>query len=190
NGQRLLAHELTHVVQTSGAGERTLGSIEIGAPETTLERDADSTAERLTSEDPYVQMKPTAIAPNAMLHRASLTPPTGLGATPGPEPCERTGETAVAGSTLLFCQDSDELIAGQGSWLASLTADSKKATTVELHGNASPEGPKEDPDYNFKLACKRASAIAVHFRAAGATASTKLITHGPTLAYGPAASNR
>ena len=190
HGRRLLAHELTHVVQTRGAGERTPGSIEIGAAGTALERDADSIAERITSEDPHVNLKPSAIAPIAMLHRACPTPPTGLGATPGPEPCERGGETLVAGSILLFCQDSDELTAGQDSWLASLTADSKKATTVELHANASPEGPSEDPDYNFRLACKRAAAIAAHFRAAGTTATLKLITHGPTSAYGPAASNR
>ena len=189
-GQRLLAHELTHVVQQSGAGDLTPGAIEIGASGTVLEREADATAERITSESPKVQVNPSATAPSAMLQRACPTPPTGLGATPGAEPCDRTGEAAVAGSTLLFCQDSDELTPGQGSWLASLTADSKKATNLEIHGNASPEGPAGDPDYNFRLACKRAAAIAANFRSAGATVSIKLITHGPTSAYGPAESNR
>jgi outer membrane protein OmpA-like peptidoglycan-associated protein len=189
NGQRLLAHELTHVVQQDGRDCRS-DTIEIGASDTALEQEANSSAERLRSNGLESSVnQPTAVS-RTILQRACPPVPTGLGATPGSEPCVRKDGALVAGKNLLFCQDSDELTSGQTSWLASVTADAKAATSVEIHGNASTEGPKGDPDYNIRLACKRAAAIAAHLRAASVTAPITLFTHGPTAAYGPAESNR
>jgi hypothetical protein len=47
-GQRLLAHELTHVVQ-QGSGSRFQGKLEIGSPDSREEREADAAAEAFGS---------------------------------------------------------------------------------------------------------------------------------------------
>jgi hypothetical protein len=47
-GQRMLAHELTHVVQQAG-GEPALGTLRIGPAEDEYERDADEQAARIVS---------------------------------------------------------------------------------------------------------------------------------------------
>ena len=46
-GQRLLAHELTHVAQQSGGPDSVDASLEVGAPDTDAEREADSVASSL-----------------------------------------------------------------------------------------------------------------------------------------------
>ncbi len=48
-GQRLLAHELTHVVQQDGAAPRLAGSLRVGAVNDPLEHEAHATAERVVA---------------------------------------------------------------------------------------------------------------------------------------------
>jgi len=67
-------------------------------------------------------------------------------------------------------------------------AEAKQSRRIEVHGNASVEGPAGD--YNFNLACKRAVAVADQFRSAGVSAPITLFTHGPTSAYGDTPANR
>jgi hypothetical protein len=92
------------------------------------------------------------------------------------------------GDILLFCQDSTQLETGQTGYLASLIAQAKQAIRIEIHGNASTEGPAGD--YNFNLACKRAAMISGQFRDAGVSTPITLFMHGPTQAYGPQPFNR
>jgi len=185
-GRALLAHELVHVVQHGRVPDPHSFPIEIGETGSPLEREADAAAERIAGGLPPMQTSRSDS--RAQLRRACPRPPTGLGATSSLEACAQGGPELIAGKNLLFCQDSTELTAGQSRWLKSLIDDAVKATQVELHGNASTEGP--GGEYNFNLACKRASAIATQFRAAGVTAPIKLFTHGPTGAYGGEESNR
>src|SRR5580658_11217927 len=51
-GRRLLAHELTHVVQ-QGSGTPASSSLEIGAPGSAAERDADQAAQSLGEGNTY-----------------------------------------------------------------------------------------------------------------------------------------
>ncbi len=63
-----------------------------------------------------------------------------------------------------------------------MITDAKSASTVELHGNASIEGPPGD--YNLNLSCWRAVALAKMLASRGVTTTPKLFAHGPTSVYG------
>jgi hypothetical protein len=51
SGQRLLAHELTHVIQQETASETSSTSLEVGPPDDTFEREADTVAARVLGGD-------------------------------------------------------------------------------------------------------------------------------------------
>jgi outer membrane protein OmpA-like peptidoglycan-associated protein len=189
SGKRLLAHELTHVRQQSASNRNFGGDLTIEDPRSDFENEAEQAATKITAATALAGFR-NRVTPRVArsLQRACPNPPTGLGASPSAESCKAEGPGALAGSVLLFCQDSDQLTAGQTSWLASLLADAKTATKIQIHGNASTEGPAGD--YNVNLACKRAAAIAAKMKAAGVTAAIEIFTHGPTSAYGGPAANR
>ena len=185
-GQHLLAHELTHVVQQNPIAGRRSSNPQIGEAGTPLELEADRMADAVVSsvQQPYM---PTRKSP-AILQRACPRPPTGLGNTLPSEPCDPGSPDYVAGKNLQFCQDSDELLDGQTTWVNEVIADARRATRIELHGNASMEGPPGN--YNRNLACKRAVAIATRLRGSGDTTPIALFSHGPTSVYGSAEANR
>jgi len=147
-GRRLLAHELTHVVQ-QGAGRSPAGKVR--------------------------------------LQRACPPAPSGLGASPPAESCERRGPGPVAGERFDFCQDSDQLADGQEARLAATIAGARRAVRVEVHGYASVEGPTAE--YNYNLSCRRAVAVASRFRAGG-IGNVFVVMHGPTSTYPNVAFNR
>lgn len=75
-GKRLLAHELTHVIQQGGRASSlqrsSIGGLQLGAEDDALEREADATAERVmrgeqvavaTSSEPKVQRVPAPRQP-------------------------------------------------------------------------------------------------------------------------------
>ena len=200
-GRKLLAHELAHVVQGRGAsgGEAApalQAGVEVGAADAPAEREAERAAELVTAPGPgRVGDAGPALARSGrpgpagppVLQRACPTAPTNIATAPSPEPCTTRGPQAVSGSILTFCQDSVELTEGQDAFLATLIAEAKLATAVELHGNASSEGPAA---YNTNLACWRAATIAAKFRAASVTAPITLFTHGETSDYGSPQFNR
>ncbi|HEU4389386.1 MAG TPA: DUF4157 domain-containing protein [Blastocatellia bacterium] len=185
NGQHLLAHELMHVAQQGRIADQRLTKLEIGDARTPLEEEADRAAQDVMSGFNPVSM-PSKAPPG--LQRACPPTPTNIGATASATSCARRGPAIVVGDTLRFCKDSTELAATETGYLKSLTTDALKATRLEIHGNASSEGP--GGDYNFNLACKRAAAIGGQFKAAGVSAPITLLTHGPTTLYGDAQSNR
>lgn len=188
-GKRLLAHELTHVVQQSNNTHLLPDRLEIGDSGTGMEREADRIAQGIVSGSALHSGQATPSVTSLRLQRVCPRAPTHIGRTPSSEPCTRRSAQAVSGSLLYFCLDSTELEAGQETWLSNLLVDVRMANRIEIHGNASTEGPKEG-DYNYNLACKRAATLAQKFRSAGVTAPIVLFTHGPTSAYGEARFNR
>ena len=188
NGKRLLAHELSHVQQQSSKNFSSGQMLEIQSENSALEREAEQAAVNITQSELPTHPRWTVPRIAKSLQRACPKPPTGLGATPSTEACALQGPAAVAGNVLLFCQDSDELTGGQTAWLAKVISDAKTATKIEIHGNASVEGPAGD--YNVNLACKRAAAVAAKLRTAGVTAPISIFTHGPTTVYGGGEANR
>ena len=151
-----MAHELTHVVQQGTDSGSLPATLEIGNVETSLECEADTAADTVASQVPLPYLHKGESVTSAILQRACPRPPTGIGNTPSPEVCSRESPTAVSGPILLFYQDSTELTSGQEMPLQSIIADARRATRIEMHGNASTEGPAGD--YNFNLSCKRAVA--------------------------------
>jgi outer membrane protein OmpA-like peptidoglycan-associated protein len=124
-----------------------------------------------------------------LLQRACPPAPTGIGRTPSAELCATESPDRVTGSIrLLNCRDSTELVDGQEASLASLITRARSATSLVLHGYASPDGP--GGDYNANLACKRAAALAGILRGAGVTTPITLVSHGATTAWGSTEDNR
>ncbi|MCQ4164909.1 eCIS core domain-containing protein [Tahibacter harae] len=86
-GQRLLAHELTHVMQQRGAAMPAPGELRMDAPDSTAEREADRAAERV--HDAGSAPPATRAAGTAQLSRAQAEIPDAasltmnLGNTPG-----------------------------------------------------------------------------------------------------------
>ncbi|HSZ60722.1 MAG TPA: DUF4157 domain-containing protein [Terriglobales bacterium] len=183
-GDRLLAHELAHVVQQSG--RQSTCALRIA--DLAGENAAEQAASRVMQSPMSSPMNLAATGMSGVLQRACPKPPTGMGSTPSSEPCDPAAATRVSGLTVLFCQDSTQFAEGQEMKFAEVIVAVKAAAKVEIHGNASTEGP--GGDYNSNLACKRAAAAAARLRAAGVTAPIKLISHGPTTAYGSADKDR
>jgi outer membrane protein OmpA-like peptidoglycan-associated protein len=181
-GVHLLGHELAHVLQQRHVRGTGLASLQLGDPETSLERDAAALADSLLEAGPAISAPPGSSSP-AVLQRACPAAPSGVARVRGPESCARSGPELVVGSILLFCRDSTELKESELDYLRSLIVEAGTARRVEIHGNASVDGPSSE--YNYNLACKRADALAKRFRAGGVTAPITLVTHGPTTAYGP-----
>ncbi len=80
-GQQLLAHELTHVVQQSGASAGSQPNVAIGQPADSAEREAESVSRTVLSG-----ASPAAIASSATV---SLQRQTGAGAGAPPAPAPR-----------------------------------------------------------------------------------------------------
>lgn len=165
----LLAHELTHVVQQSGAVSNS--SLRIGDADDPLEREADAHAAH-------------AAAPR-MLQRKCPAAPTGLGSVPAVPACAVPTEPG-SGEAFSFCHDSAELLSGEEKRLTAMSARLGKAIAVRVHGYASTEGPEgNEEEYNLTLACHRANRVAEKLVADGVPASkVKTFRHGATTAFG------
>jgi outer membrane protein OmpA-like peptidoglycan-associated protein len=102
--------------------------------------------------------------------------------------CTPGGTIFIRGPKLKFCTDTDELLPGQSSIVARMLASARSASTVELHGNSSMEGPSAD--YNRNLSCYRALAVQKILNDNGVTTPVTLIAHGGTSIYGTDLENR
>lgn len=180
-GQRLIAHELTHVLQQGHGPAGVAPDLEVGAADHPAEREAETVAEGLAGA--------VAGAAAPTLRRACPATPTNIAAAALlPFPCTTGDAKAVVGSTVQFCQDSTELLDGQNPWVDTIVAEAKLSTAIEVHGYASPEGLSAQ--YNTTLSCLRASAFRDLLAARGVTAPITLVAHGPTSAYGGPSANR
>jgi outer membrane protein OmpA-like peptidoglycan-associated protein len=169
----LLAHELTHVVQQSGADSS--GPLRIGDANDPLEREADANTHAHAAH---------AAAPR-MLQRACDPAHTGLGAVP-PMPACAAPAGPGSGESFLFCQDSTELLPGEETRLTAMSARLATAKSVNVNGYASTEGPRgREEEYNLTLACHRANHVAGKLIGGGVPASKiKTIRHGATTEFG------
>ena len=186
-GRRLLAHELAHVVQQSaaGAGLAKAGPLAVGAVDDPAERAADRAADAVLAGNAPVDVGASGAA---ALRRACGNERKGIGADVGTPECVSGGKAFVAGPKLKFCTDTDELLPGQDKLEQSMVGLAKGASTLELHGHASLEGPS--PEYNANLSCHRSNAVRERFKQAGVTALQTVIAHGATRVYGDDLENR
>lgn len=129
-GQRLLAHELTHVVQqTTGSTYEVESGI---APSGTLaEREADQTAESVVSGGPVRSPKSSA----AQLHRQSVPGKEGWPSATGPNKGKSTvkGIERIPLSGLAVGHQGGKGDSGKVIVLASPTLDTAKPVDVLLH---------------------------------------------------------
>jgi hypothetical protein len=197
-GRRLLAHELIHVAQAHGGAGITPPE-RLADEHDPAEREAESIAERFASVPERGHRGATRASP---LHGAvpsglplrrrepatGHAKRTGLKRADAPGEIERAGPEAVNGSVLRFEVDTADLVPGQEEWLARLLGQAKGAKEIEVHGYASVEGPSGE--YNYELGARRAVKIADLVVKYGATAMPRVVTHGPTKAYGPRFANR
>ena len=144
-GRRLIAHELTHVVQQSGAeGIRESQENEnrelspIISHERTLFSNAGSAP---------------LLGPSQLSVQRKCGPALGL-----PAPDCAANEAGVGGWQFLFKVGCDELLPGE----AAKTSKFKTGSKLNIHGFASLEGME---DFNLDLSCHRANQIAALVRA-------------------------
>lgn len=151
-GRRLMAHELTHVVQQSQTSGFIQHNLAIGNSGDSSEREADSVAQVLTSSPMRFIGRVSKIEPIVQRKCGS----TDLGS---PAPDCAPSEAGVGGWQFLFKVGCDELLPGEAAKTSKFNTGSK----LNIHGFASLEGKE---DFNLDLSCHRANQIADLVRAA------------------------
>lgn len=140
DGRKLLAHELTHVLQQ-------------GASSQVVQRKEADLSNPFT-DDAEVGKKDELDDEPRECPKAH----TGLGDKPPTKPCFRpthAGTTEL--SRWFFCVDSDIVLPSEKlERLDSQVRTQQRGTRFLVHGHASKEG---NPDYNFRLSCHRANKI-------------------------------
>ncbi len=148
DGRKLLAHELTHVLQQSGGSADTLQRKESDLGDRTSD-DKTEGGDTLARSDVRLDCP---------------TPPTRLGDQPPDPPCDQP--TYVPSATELarfhFCLDSDIVVPTENlNELDQMIREQPSATRFVVHAYASSEG---DPQYNLRLSCHRAHAIGTELK--------------------------
>jgi outer membrane protein OmpA-like peptidoglycan-associated protein len=181
-GQRLLAHELTHVVQSGGL-------------DTTIRRQPkEPGAGELSEEDaPTGKTLAEKLAPTLVPIPGSVEPvkcpaATNLGNIEPDPPCS-VAPTPVDGPAILFCTDSDAFLGqAEADKLRSIAATQPHGTSFQLQAHASIEGPgggAQARKYNENLSCHRAKRAAHVLMDAGVPESDiTLSSGGPTERFG------
>jgi len=191
DGQRLLAHELTHVVQQGGASGS--GALEISDPGDPAERAADRIADRVMRGQAAPDVARSI--PPVLSRKLQRCPaaPTHIADTPLPAGRDCTVSTTIAGGTpLFFCNDSDELLPASAAQIPAVARSVARMATVEVHGYASMAGPSGREDsYNLTLACMRANRVADLLASSGVPSTAlRRFKFGRTAAFGAADQNR
>lgn len=144
DGRRLLAHELTHVVQQRGQRVATQMKLAVNTPGEAGEREADAAADAviqgrsvpsITHGFPSIQRKCRA---------AELGAPT---------PDCMPSQQGVVGWQFQFKVGCDDLLSGEEAKITK----PKVGNHLKIHGFASQEG---DAGFNNDLSCHRANRIA------------------------------
>jgi Domain of unknown function (DUF4157)/Bacterial toxin 44 len=143
-GARLLAHELTHVVQQRGQDGALQAQLPMSMPGDAAEREADVVADAVLSgrAAPVIDAVPPAV------QRACG--PQELGP---PKPDCTTSDVGTGGWAFMFKVACDELLPGEEAKFSKL----KPGSQLQIHGFASKEGPVA---FNWDLSCHRANRIA------------------------------
>ena len=161
-GQRLLAHELTHVLQQKGAPK--VGSA-------TVQRQAEGSEPTTQGVlNPVPEKGKTCLNAEKGFSRKEPEPPC-------PKPTHRgTKELARFG----FCSDSNQPVDTESfdAELKAIIKKQPKSTRFLVHGHASTDG---DPAGNFRLSCHRANEVSQALRDRGVTADRiETGSRGPT----------
>lgn len=176
-GRRLLAHELTHVLQQRAGLFRQHGMSQPGDPdEAHAERTAEAVlrgapqGEAITAA-PVAGAAATASASAAYVQRA-CGPEIGA-----PSGCTGLGGDVYLGEPFLFDASCDTFRAGEAARLQAFARALPAGSTVVIHGFASEEG---DPAFNDRLSCQRARTARTLLIAAGVDAGriTAVYNHG------------
>jgi outer membrane protein OmpA-like peptidoglycan-associated protein len=174
---RLLAHELTHVLQQAGRPTGPPGVLEVSRPGDPAEAEAERFARATQADDRPVQAhRLGGRAP--VLQRACG--PAGIGSVGG---CVgRSGDVTDFGTTseslYLFKVSCDELQPEEQHRLGRYAATIRPGDHVEVDGFASDEG---QPGFNEDLSCARAHTAAAVLMAHGvASTAISLFKHGAT----------
>jgi hypothetical protein len=172
-GQKLMAHELTHVMQQGQQSQNVMRKgLEVGSPDSVFERQADSMAEQVMqgSSRSVRGIKQSG----SILQRACG--PTAIGQPSG---CEFQ-ESDVDGPAYLFRVNCDEFAEGNELDLRAEAQNIQAGEVVEIHGLASSDG---NHDFNVNLACARAlrarGVIEQVLSQRGVSATIRVINHGP-----------
>jgi outer membrane protein OmpA-like peptidoglycan-associated protein len=181
-GQRLLAHELTHIVQSGGLGATIRRQPkEPGAGELSEEDSPPPT----TLGD---KLKPNLVPIPGSVEPAKCPAATNLGKIEPDPPCS-VATTPVDGDVILFCPDSDAFLGqAEADKLRSIAATQPHGTSFQLQAHASIEGPGtavQARKYNENLSCHRAKRAAHVLMDAGVPESDiTLSSGGPTDRFG------
>jgi hypothetical protein len=150
-GQRLLAHELTHVVQQGGSTKLVQRQVDDELPNLL----APGTAER---REPEIPLPDIEIDPTALSEPGCPRTPTRLGnLTPTPS-CNEEGDD-IDGTVFEFCTDSDIFRDPTDlNRLRTLVSSQSSGAGFSLRAYASIEGPGNADNaiiYNRNLSCHR-----------------------------------
>jgi hypothetical protein len=167
-GQRLIAHELTHVIQQGSASR----------PQTESAHRLDRKPQGAASFPiPAIAEKPQSIVlqrykcESGKAPGMSCTDVQGTGHPAGVH-VDRFGESDRA----LLPRHVTEIAAFQAAWVAAGSKDK-----VEVHGYASCDGP---PDLNTQLSCDRAENVKTELVRQRVTGTIETFAHGETDEFG------
>lgn len=173
-GKHLLAHELTHVIQQGAAEAYTQDRSQMTL-RPSLSR-LPGAAARLQR-----QADDTGACPKT---------PTGLGSRAPQPPCAQPTRSieGLVGDVFGFCADSDKLNEPSSKVDRFVKAQAADAEYI-VYGYASVDGAA---DYNQRLSCHRANAMAAELRRAGVSAGNivEVVGMGETTIFGDQESNR
>jgi hypothetical protein len=172
-GLRLIAHELTHVVQQRGSGSPS-GPLSIGPANDAHEMEADRAAERVLGGT-RMAGRVRSIAPR--IQRAC-----GPAAIGSPSGCALL-EGDVQGEPFLFRVGCDDFLtppdssSDEEARLRALAATLSSGDTITIHGFASSEGAQ---DFNEHLSCARAIKAQSVLSGTPIPLSIRIVAHGAT----------
>lgn len=184
-GRRLLAHELTHVIQQRGGDNSGV----LHKQGNVIQRDVDDEDIEIISGDvapsTTTSTAPTEFGPTNT-DPACPRVPTGLSDLRPAPPCP-TGEEPVAGTHFAFCTDSDVMREAVLGRLRSFARSQRADSIFKVHGYASTDGTTQG---NLNLSCHRAKRASRELENAGVPSQQiRTFAHGETAIFGPNASD-
>lgn len=173
SGRRLLAHELTHVVQQAQGAPNTpmASSIQMNAPGDAYEHEADVAAQT-------VMEQPDRGISNVLHARPTLQRKCGSGLGIAKPDCSPVN-LDPHGEIFQFQTSCDEILPSESRHMTSFLASLPPGTTLNVHGYATPDGPALEA-FNWQLSCHRANAMAGILRSATPSFRIdRIFAHGP-----------
>jgi len=172
SGKRLLAHELTHVVQQRDQGI-SRHPLRIGSSTDSFEQEAETASNTINASRQAVGPSWNTVLP--LVQRAC-----GPDAIGQPEACVGV-QGDLPGEHFLFAVNCDEFLPGEEDRLRQFADTLTKGGSINIHGFASEEG---DPTFNDNLSCARAikgqTVINSVVVPKGINVSYSLFLHGAT----------